>query len=416
MARERRRFEIEDRMEEVYTGSGGRQSLSMPSGLQLFKPPKSGTFRLEVIPFLVGDAVKRFSPTLRFTNPGKWHWTVIYHTHGGVGADQGTVVCPGRTYSKACPICEQRQKLSQSAHIDDKKAAKALSPKERQLLLVSVRDPMTASLGPVLLWEISTFCFKKQLDLFLAAADPEDHETYARFWHPEKGLTLKVTGSEEKTGDGGSTYGKYSVMEMKPRKEPLPDEIFDHGYDLHAMVREQSYTVLRNLFHGAEEDVPDPVDPDGGDGVPFSVSRSRQAPPDGDDDTITSGTSELSDEPKRGIPDDFFDAKPTPPKPPATPELAVGMTVVFDRAGQPVTGQIVAVDHDRRIVQVPVAGRERPLTLDFEEVTVTTAAPAAPARKAADPTQEKARVAPPPPADDDDDLPPPPTKKRVAGK
>lgn len=404
MARERRRFEIDDKMEDVYTGSGGRQSLSMPSGLQLFKPPKVGTFRIEVVPFQVSAAVQRFAPGLRFARPTTWHWCVIYNTHGGIGPDNGTVVCPAKTYGKACPICEQRAKLNMSAHRDDKAAAASLKPKERQLLLVAMRDATTGSLGQLHLWEVSTYNFKKQLDLFLAAADPEDHETYARFWHPDRGMTLKVTGSEEKTGDGGGTYSKYSVMEMKARRDPLPDEIFDHGYDLHVMVREQSYATLRSQFHGADVE---PDVPDADDAPPSRQSSLTDFDADAGRRVIDDGTSH----------EELPEPIPSAPSRPAStqlPKLRVGSIVSFERAGSIVTGEVTHVDEERQVVQVPIASRERPLTLDFEEVTLLTSE-SKPAAKSSPPAETKARVAPPPPADDDDDLPPAP-KKRVVGR
>jgi hypothetical protein len=254
MSKEKRRFEIEDRMDEVFTGGGGSRTIQMPEGLESFKPKKSGTFRADVVAFQVTDAVKKFHPELRFSPPGKWHWNVIYYAHFGVGPDSQTVICSQKTFGKPCPICQERVKLMKDPH--EKEAADAIRPKERQLILLSIRDDRGNSEAPRL-WDVATYNFKKQLDFALDNSDADEYEERRQFWHPEHGMTLKIAGSEENSGSG-RTYGKYSVLEFKPRKEPLPDEFFELGIDLYALVRETPYETARQLYHGiADEDADD---------------------------------------------------------------------------------------------------------------------------------------------------------------
>ena len=253
MAREKRKWEVEDREAEVYTGGGGKTALAVPPSLKNFKPPKSGTFRIDVIAFVCGPAVKKFAPDLRFTDPGKMHWNVVYWLHFGIGPNNAAVVCPQKTFGKACPICKEAAKYGSKPHPDDAQAARELRAKERQLLLVSLFNERTGENGPIELWDIATFNFKENLKLFQTSADtPDEERAYRRFWVPEENLRLKLLGQEKPNGSGG-TYSQYTVLEMKAPREPLPDDIWDHGYDLFSFPREMSFETISQMFHGVDE-------------------------------------------------------------------------------------------------------------------------------------------------------------------
>lgn len=413
-------FDIEDRMGELYTGGGGSSCLQLPSGLRFFKAPKAGGFRIEVIAFKAGLAVTKFDPELQYTPPHKWHWNCVFYQHGGVGLNNDKIVCPYCTFGrKGCPICEKRTELNRDPHPDARKAAKDLKPKKRQILLVSLRDERSGSLGPTELWEVATFNFLDQLQVFIDSSDPEDYEVRNNFWHPTKGLTVKVYGTEESAGEGGQKYTKYTVTEMKPRREPIPMEYFTEAPDLFSLVKQKPYDSIRQIFLGAE---PDEGDADG-EGPPERPAKGG----------YESAAGDSTPAPKK---------RPAPPSETKdegaefTPE--VDDLVMVEVNGQSIGGRVVSSDPERRIAQVKVKGKDRPATFDWEEMkpvhikaannpdgdeepVAKKKAPPAPA-PVPDPDDDEEPEAPAPkskaPAsakggwdDDDDALPPPPKKK-----
>ncbi len=448
----RPKFEIDDREREVYTGGGGKSMLTIPGGLEIYKPRKSGAFRIEIIPFQVGPAINKFRPDLRLSSAGKWHWNVMYRSHFGVGPDNQMVVCPG-TFNKPCPICERRSEISRHGTPESKQAAKAFNSKERQLILVCERGDRDGQLGPIQLWDISTFNFRKQLWPFLDNADREDYEEWQRFWWPDQGMTMKVMGTEESHG-GGGTFSKYAPMELKRRKEPLPEDLFYHGYELYGMVRERGYDEIRAMMSGAAED-----EGDGDDPAPRyadkSASKGRASAPPRDD----ADEPDLPVKPARSAGYESAAGNSTPaakprtaPKPPVeedadsepAPKVAKkpkcvsvaddydftgDETIWLERNGKWIECEITSLDATARIVRLKVDGANRPVTLDYEEAVLqiatipeaptpkSKAAPKAP--KNEDPEPEEAPVAKAKPRtapvqvpdDDDDNLPLPPKRR-----
>lgn len=383
MARDKRRFEIEDTRNETYVGTGARPYLKLPSGLGLFKPPKAGTFRLEFIPFEVSKAVERFLPSLRFARPGKWYWERTFFIHEDLGADRQKHLCAKATLGKPCPVCDARDRLRASPNKVDKDAAWNMRPKENQVFLVQPRNDRSGALeGPIQLWDIKNFSFGKQLDEYKQNADPEDYAAYNRFYDPIAGLTVKVNGVETPIGEGRN-FSKYSVLEFKGRREALPEELFDHGYDLDAIIRETPYDILQGIFGGATDDDADA----GGDGY------HQEAPPPAQTAAPKAQfrASQPTAQPKR-------QALPPAPEPESEPEplpeadpfdqpsedagsaeagggdssapFQVGDPIRFSHKGQETVGRVAVVDPEKQMIHVPIVGQERPKYLDWDEATV----------------------------------------------
>lgn len=416
MARKEREFEIDDRQAEVYTGSGGRGALSLPSGLELFKPPKTGTFTIDVVAFKTTNAVDKFVPGLRFSPPNKWHYTSIFFQHGGVGPDRQTVVCAAKTFGKPCAICEARHKMGNDPHPDVQKAKKELNPRERQLFLVAFHDERAGRIEDPKLWEVSTFNFKKQLDIFLAAADADEAESFNRYWHPTKGCTIRITAQEEPSGNGQS-FSKFTPVKMRPRREPLPDSFWDltgsGAYDLYSLVKEPNYKQVHAMFHGVDaDDDEDDRQPQG-----RTVSRTRD---DDDDSEPPKRKPQPKDEDDEDKPapkkkptakaDDDEDAAPkkTEPKTPAA-KYAEGDSVVYNDGSSMIRGEVIESIPDRRLVKVKFEGKKSLMTLDYDDEDLHEAASTkakeqgAKQRDEDEPTPKRKKAEKP--KDDDDDQP-----------
>lgn len=376
MARERE-FEIEDNRSTLHT-SGNRTTLKMPGGLSMWIPKKAGVYRVEFIPFLATQAHTRFRPDYQFSKPGRWYYERTYFAHFNVGIDNGAYTCPLKTIGKSCPICEERARLMKSPHKDDNKRGDELKPKERQLFLVILRDDRGNLDDEIKLWDVSNWNFGKLLQEYIDAADEEDRAAFKVFYHPKNGYTVKLNATEETTGS--NSYLKFHVHEFKARREPLPLEVFDHGYDLDDMVRVLDYDGLRMVFHGEDDDPPadkgsarDSKDSwDSGDENPKQSKNGspwgRKKAPEPDEDPPAPPANRLpAEKPVKEVP------KESPKEEPPPLQFATRDEVAFNEGDEVVTGIIESISVERQTAKVKVRGRDKPMTVGFDELRLVSA-------------------------------------------
>lgn len=272
----------------------GWTALSVPSGLQLWQPRK-GNHVIDIIPYVVGHG----NPCV--SEPGLLYYERTYWVHTGIGVDQRRYVCPAKTARKPCPICEDVARLQRDPDADQN-LIKALKPKERQLFLVYDHDEPDAG---VQLWDVSYYNFGALLDEYRRNADEEDD--YIRSFDDERaGATLRITLKEESMG-AGRPFLRATVINFRPRKKGLPEELLDHGYCLDDMVKIESYERLKTLYFqegDGSDDVVDVEEPDV-DEVPRGYGREKQK------------------KTERAASDDVdWDEQPTPNKRPPTADKA----------------------------------------------------------------------------------------------
>jgi len=279
-----------DRTSRRRAGSGQRDAkhraggdwttLTLPDGIEIFSP-KEGTVKMDIVPFEVGEG----NP---YAKPGEWYYERTFYTHGRVGPNNESYVCPSKTTKKPCPICEFRSK--EAANPDgDEKLVKDLKPKERQLFLIRVHGKD----GPeekVRLYESSFHTFGKLLDkLRQEAEEDEPHKT--DFDDPKKGAVLKV-GYTDKDAGGYSFVDCYSI-EFKPRPNGLDEEVLDHGICLDDVVKIMSYDELKKAFLQEDKEADDDDEPakskPKGDKKPKSEPEDEEEEKEDDGPTFSVG-------------------------------------------------------------------------------------------------------------------------------
>lgn len=385
MGREKRRFEIVDNRNEVYTATGGKPYLRLPSGLAMFKAPKSGTFRLDFIPFEVTAEHLKYVPTLRFSKPGGWYWERTVFIHEGVGPDNQKHLCAMATYGQPCPMCETRTDLRRSPHKEDRDRAYDMRPREDQVFLVQPRNERTQQIeGPLQLWDVKNYNFGKQLDDYKNNADQEDFEAYRRFFDPDEGYTVKILGTELPTGSGGGKYTSYSVLEFKQRREPLPEDLISHGYDLDAMIRPTAYEALKRIFTGTVEDEgPTRGELDRHDELPPAEAPPPPARPQRTTPPQTAAEPPARERaPQRATETKATPAGATASRKPAAPPVATptddcpfqeGDYVRFQFRGRDMVGTVAKINHADKLLHAAVEGAERDKVLEWDEPVVISA-------------------------------------------
>jgi hypothetical protein len=400
VGRDRDEYEIGDVGErQTKHQSGGRATLSLPSGLSMWKPKKSGSHTIDIIPFRVTDNHLKYpKETLQFTRPGKWWFERTFYAHRGIGVNSESYTCLAKTFGKACPICEARIRLNQSPHKDDEEKAMDLKPKDRQLFLIYDNDDIDRG---VQLWEEANWNFGQHLDKYVEGARKQDKDAYRRFFHPLDGFTIRLTATEKAIGGGkGGKPGnntEYTVHQFYKRDRDLPSSLFEHGYDLDAMIRELDYDSLKKIFTGASVDEADPEtngkarsrrdeeprrDRDELDDRNERHDRERDRDRTRDDRGHREERSRDDDPPPRSRRDEPADTKSDrkeerrddpPPKSKDKVDFGSKDIVKFNFKGEVIEGEIEKVDLDKKIAFVIVEGRERPSIQDFEDLTMVKA-------------------------------------------
>jgi len=318
-------------------GVGERTAIAVPEGVSFFGPKKEGTWKIEVIPYKVG---KR-NPNKK-VEKGSYYYELTYFIHPRIGADNNSYCCLQRTFGKKCPVCEHRIKLEKSAESEEeKKLVKSLYPKERQLF--NIFDHGEPEKG-VQIFEISFHNFGKHLDKKIRTADDEDRERLNQFFHPTKGRTLRITGSEESMGK--QKYIEFSDIEFKKRSEPLDEALLEEAVDLESLPIELEYDELKKIFLQSGDDEDDDEDDDD---KPKKKKKAKDD--DEEDDEDDAEEDEDGDE-------DADDED----------EWSKGDSVDFVYRGKRMNGKIKRLNRKRGLAEIKVPGQERLSVIDIDEL------------------------------------------------
>lgn len=222
-------------------------AITVPEGVQLFKPQQPGVYRLAIIEYPASA-----------TNPavdqeGWWYFERTYYTHRDVGPNKVSVICPARTAEKPCPICEYRQRLEANPD-SNPDIIKDFRPKKRQLF--NVFDFAEQTKG-VQVWDVSEFLFGRALRAALDMGDEADD--FYSFTDPNGGHNL-VINLEQESFDRNK-FLKCTAVQFRKREAPLPEQLANAYHKLDDMVAPMQYDQLRALFlQVPDDDVnPNPV-------------------------------------------------------------------------------------------------------------------------------------------------------------
>ncbi len=331
------------------TKHGSRGALILPAGLSMWKPKKSGTHVIDIVPFVTTANRDRWTEKMRFSSKqGVYFPHRIYRVHYQIGVSNDTVACVARNFGKPCPICQAANKLRESASAENEKKANDLNPKERSLFLIYDHDETDKG---VQLWEVAWFNFGRHIADHIDGAPREEKPLLKVYYHPTKGYTIRINCKETPAGKG-KPYTDYQVHSMTPRSTPVPDELFDHGYDLDAMVQEQTYDRIKAIYTGEEEE-----EPEDNDGVSNPLPSRN-----GEDHDEVTPPPRRSSVPLRG---------PGPQPAPAAKWIpTVGDPVSFEFKGVTTEGEIKSVDLDAKMVKVQIDGRDSLIKMEFSDLTL----------------------------------------------
>jgi hypothetical protein len=228
----------ERRLKEHRSGFSAT-SLKIPDGTNILSVKKEGNISMDVIPYTVGKG----NP---YADEGELYYERTYWCHRGVGPNKDSYICMAKTFGKKCFICDYRSKLAADPESDEK-LVRSLAPSERQLWNVR----LTKEPEKIYLFDYSWWLFGKHLDNKINNAEDKDKDRYKLFADPEVGRTLKIGITKDE--GGGMTSYTMSDIELRKREEALPKDILESALCLDDLLREVTYSDLKQAFLQAED-------------------------------------------------------------------------------------------------------------------------------------------------------------------
>lgn len=216
----------------------------LPEGLG-FWDFKDDVTRIDIVPYIAGKG----NP---WAKEGELHYERTYYQYRAkIGAEQKRYVTLGETFGVRDPIQEYRNEIARKVPQDKTEEdelnalVKSLEPSERQLWLIYDHNQKDKG---VQLFDFSFHKFGRLLDKRVDSSTEE--EAWDEFYFPdEDGFTLKVTWEND------SQWGLGAVaIDFIARREPLPEEIVNHGYCLDDMLVQTPYEKLYAIFHHQQID------------------------------------------------------------------------------------------------------------------------------------------------------------------
>lgn len=358
---------------------GGKIPLRVPSTLPQLQVGKEA--RTLVLDFVCWKAGKG--------NPhcpkGEAAFERTYFCHAKIGPAGDTVICNAKTFNKACPVCEYRNKLQQDPTPDEakKKLISSLWPKERQVFLVVNREDKKKG---VQLWEYSFKLFGEQLNNKINnARSRSEKKIREEFADPKVGSTLILTGLQ-KSG-GGYTFVEFSDIEFKPRKKPLDSKVARGNPCVDDMIVPEDYKKLKELFfqnvkaeddedEEDERDEDEELDEEDEDGDDEDSNDDDDDEGDDDDEDDEDDDGEDSDDDEEGDDEDEDDDEGDSDEDDEDdsdvdeddPPCEKGNLVKCKYKKKTYVGKVVAVNKADSIVRVKVEDREHPLNLEYDQV------------------------------------------------
>lgn len=172
-----RRENRHERRQQQHAGGGEWDCVSIPDGLEVFRPEKGETYNIDVIPYIVGRNNKN-------ADEGDEYFELSYPVYRDLGIDEKRFIAIKELCDERDPVAEHFAKLRRDdADWDDMKLFK---PVWRQLMLIFVHEQADKGLQ---LFEGAYGTFGELLDEEIKA---NEEEYVDNFDDPEGGATLEV--------------------------------------------------------------------------------------------------------------------------------------------------------------------------------------------------------------------------------
>ena len=246
-SRGNRRENRHERRHQQHSGNGEWDCISIPDGLEVFKPERGETYNIDVIPYIVGKHNRN-------ADEGDEYFEMSYPVYRDLGIDEKRYIAIRELKGVADPVAEHFAKLRrQDVDWDDMKPFKATW---RQLMLVFVHEQPDKGLQ---LFEGAYGTFGELLDEEIKS---NEEEYVDNFDDPEHGATLRVRFKAKNIGQA-NLWVLASKINFEEREdgftadgdEDLASEILDQAAEicLDNLLKIPTYAQLKAALEGQPE-------------------------------------------------------------------------------------------------------------------------------------------------------------------
>lgn len=229
--------------------------------LKFFKLGEPGKYHdLNILPWRV--ATKNHPEVVAGNmQVGEFDYVLDVWVHRSVGPNQVDCICPKKTLGRACPICDEGNRLWEEG---EKDAARPFFASRRCVYLVQELDERLHADGDVKVFETSHATFSR--DLQDEATNCLRGNGVVNFASPDSdGRVVSFRVGEDKMGSG-KKFKKAVGFSFQQRAEEIPDEVLENLPSLDAMMVVKSAEELKAMMYGDDAAADD-----------FDDAREREA-------------------------------------------------------------------------------------------------------------------------------------------
>jgi hypothetical protein len=232
--------------EKGRSGGGGRVFNFGDTKVKYLKIDKDGEYAIDIIPM---EITTKNNPSVvdgSMKIGDKIH-ALDYFVHKNIGPKKQAYICPSQTVGKACPICEEYDRVKKAKGWDSDEA-KALKATHRIIYNVVNADDEK---GTVMLFDASYYLFAAELNEeaeTTARKRNVDFLDYAGIFSKKDALSISFRAVMTKSPVG--EYAKFKSFAFEERKNQFTGKAI--SVDNFMIVK--SYDELSNIFFGGGDD------------------------------------------------------------------------------------------------------------------------------------------------------------------
>ena len=209
-----------------------------------FWKPVEGTNSIHILPYIIKTKNHPLVKLGKF-EVGDPDFVMILDIHEYVGPNKVSIICPNRTFGKACPICEQAMLYRNEGRIEE---AKKLYSRRKAYYNIVDNNDMDKG---VQVFIASYALFHEELMEEIGALNAELGDI-VDFTDIRKGRLIQFRATKESFNR--NEYFKYKSFKFLPREEPLNPDLLKHVYSFDEYLILYSYDEIKKIFYEDNDD------------------------------------------------------------------------------------------------------------------------------------------------------------------
>ena len=257
-------------------GGGGSRVINWKDacGDVKFYQPAEGKNAINIIPFEIKSKkhplVKQGQMEI-----GELDYCFDIWTHRNIGPSESSVICLKRNYGKACPVCEESEKMKKQGK---EKEAAALTAKRRAFYNV---EDVRKKPGELQVFEVSHYLFEKEL-IDEARNEEEGDDGFVDFADPKTGSVVKFRCS--KSSQGGYEFNEFKSFTFAEREDAIDDDLLASAISFDEHLNVLTYEEVQAILYGSDEEEESEEDEEGSTRKKQSAKKPSKKTDDDDDE------------------------------------------------------------------------------------------------------------------------------------